>query len=216
MAVVFELGPVLDRRCNPELARDVHFQITDRFNMWFTDTPWPPILICVVIGVILFLVWSSNKRGMYLLAAGGTIVAAAMVFVVEQIVITEAERVEANVYALADAVKADNIDQTMSFFSERAGGGRAKIATAMSLYDIDDNMRITGLQVEIIAANSIGTSRFRANGMVTGKGSGIRGRGTTRWLLTWSREEGEWKITDVKRLHPFREETMELLGPITQ
>ena len=148
--------------------------------MWFIDTPWPPILICVVMGVILFLVWSSNKRGMFLLGAAGMVVAAVMIFFIERLIITEAERIEANVYALADAVKADDVERTLSFFSERVGSGRAKIATAMSLYDISDDMRITDLQVEVTAANSIGTSHFRANGTITGKGSGI---GSSRCLV---------------------------------
>jgi hypothetical protein len=186
--------------------------------MWFTDTPWPPILICVVIGVILFLVWSSNKSGMLLLGAAGMIVVAGMIFVVEQLIITEAERVEANVYALAAAVEADDVERTLSFFSKRAGSGRSKIAIAMSLYDISDDMRITDLQVEITAANSIGISRFRANGTVTGKGSGIGGHGATRWRLTWNREgeEDEWKITEVQRLHHIRDELIELLDRITK
>jgi hypothetical protein len=38
------------------------------------------------------------------------------------------------------------------------------------------------------------------------------GHRPSRWKLVWRREEGTWRIVDVMRLNPLRDEPMEILG----
>ena len=182
-----------------------HGHLSDgHLNMWFTETPWPPILICLAIGAFLVYRFSVTQRSVFLGAALAMVGLSAGIYFIEQAVITESERIEAKVYLLADAVQQGDIEGTLNFLSPRADKMRARIGGAMALYEIDDDLRITDLQVRMTAENSLGISVFRANGTVTGKGSGFSGPARTRWQMTWHREAGEWKITEIIRLHFIR------------
>jgi ketosteroid isomerase-like protein len=172
--------------------------------MWFTDTPWPPIVVCVVIGAFLLYGFSATQRSIFLVGVAVLLGLMVGIYFIEQAVVTEAERIEANVLRLADAVKQGDVERTLSFLSPREDKMRARIAAALALYDIGDDMRITDLHVRMQADNSIGISHFRANGTIIGKASSLGGRGATRWELTWRRVEDDWKITQITRLHPIR------------
>lgn len=182
--------------------------------MWFTETAWPPILICAFLAAILLMAWSSSKRGVLLIAAAGMVPLSAIIYLVERNIVTEAERIEANVHALAEAVRNDQAERVLDFFSAGATDWRAAIAAAMAAYDVQDDMRITDVRVEVTAADTIGRSHFRANGTVTGKGIGMGRHGATRWVLIWHREGGEWKITGVERYDPLSDERIGLLHPM--
>ena len=190
-----------------------HGHLSDgHLNMWFTETPWPPILICLAIGAFLVYRFSVTQRSVFLGAALAMVGLMVGIFFIEQAVVTESEQIEAKVYLLADAVRQDDIEGTLSFLSPREDKLRARISVPLTLYDVGDDMRITDLHVRMEAEDSIGISHFRANGTITGKASNLGGRGATRWELTWRRVEDDWKITRIVRLHPIRNgESIDLL-----
>ncbi|MBT4864192.1 MAG: hypothetical protein HON53_03600 [Planctomycetaceae bacterium] len=172
--------------------------------MWFTETPWPPILVCLAIGAVLVYRFSVTQRSVFLGVALAMVGLAVGIYFIEQAVITESEQIEANVLLLADAVQQDDVEGMLSFLSPREDELRTKIAGGLALYDVGDDLRITDLHVRMEAEDSIGISHFRANGTISGKGSGGTLRVATRWELTWRRVEDQWEITRVVRLHPIR------------
>jgi ketosteroid isomerase-like protein len=172
--------------------------------MWFTETPWPPFAICVGIGAFLLYRFWTTQRATFLVAALVLSGLSSVIFFIEQAIVTEAEQIEANVLLLADAVEQGDVEATLRFLSPREEQMRSRIGGAMAMYDIDD-LRITDLHVRMQADNSIGISHFRANGTVSGKASGVGTHVATRWELTWRRVEDDWKITEVTRLHPIRD-----------
>jgi hypothetical protein len=179
--------------------------------MWFTDTPWPPIFICCVAAAVCGIVWFSTQRGKYLLFAFGFLFLSGLIFGLERMVVTEAERIEADVYTLTSAFQQKDLEKTLSFFSDENKTDRDLVRMAMGLVTVHDDLRVSNVIVTVNEEDSLATSHFRANASVTMKGYGEAGWRPSRWEFTWRREEGEWRITKIRRLNPIRDETMEPL-----
>src|SRR5262245_25426772 len=92
---------------------------------WFTENPWPPIVILGVAAGVLVAVWSSQKRGIWLMGALAAVLAAVAVFFVERSIVTEGERVEKNIFDLAAAFVREDRDAVPGYFSVRAPELRA-------------------------------------------------------------------------------------------
>jgi hypothetical protein len=166
--------------------------------MWFTETPWPPFAICVVIAAILFGRWMMVRRTGLLLAAGVFLVLGSAVVVVESLIVTDAERVEAGVYDLAKAFESRDVERCLEFFSANDQADRDLLRRAARLATIDGPIRISDLSVALSSARSRATSRFRASADVSFQGHHDRAR--THWELTWQREGNDWKVVHVRRL----------------
>jgi hypothetical protein len=67
--------------------------------MWFTETPWPPFIILSIISAGFFSLWYAQRRPRQLQASIAFLALGGLVIIVEQLIVTESERVEANVYA---------------------------------------------------------------------------------------------------------------------
>jgi hypothetical protein len=170
--------------------------------MWFTETPWPPILICTVAIVCLVAMWQSNQRKGTLLAAGGLLIATVAIYFVERAIVTESEQLEAAVIELTDAFQRNDEQTTLSFFSKSAVEERLAVKAAMKLVDVGKDLRITDDHVRFMAGKTRAISHFRANATIKLAGRDF-GKQPTRWELTWQREAEEWKIIRVQRLNPI-------------
>ncbi len=42
--------------------------------MWFTDNPWPPIVLFACLAVVFFAIWASKGRKILLVAAAAMLV----------------------------------------------------------------------------------------------------------------------------------------------
>lgn len=174
--------------------------------MWLiTESPWPLIVLCGFAGVYFVFKWWETHRGLFMGLGVALFAMAVGFYYLERSIVTEAEIIEANVHELAAAVVNRDVPGVMKFFSPRAEKDRARVGAAMATFIIRGDMRITDMQVEVKAENSLATSHFRANATIVGRASSAGVRGATRWLLTWQKQAGEWKITEVVRLHPIRD-----------
>jgi hypothetical protein len=132
--------------------------------MWFTETPWPPIVILSVIAAVCYGLWHTGGRSIFFSVAVGCLLLAVGVYVGEKMIVTDAEKVEALVYELADAVEADDAEKALAHISHNAEAERGLVKTGIDLIDVEGNLRITDLQVELFSENSRARSHFRANG----------------------------------------------------
>ena len=175
---------------------------------WFTETPWPPIIILAIVAVVCLAAWASQKRGSWLVAGLLAVVAAVAVFLIERSVVTEAERVEQSVNALADAFQRKDREGTLSFFSLQAPELRAQVAQALDWVDMPNGIDIKDTRVRTSNENTRAVSHFRANGVVSFRGLGSS-HAASRWEVTWQKEAAQWKIIDVQRLNPYKDEKMD-------
>ena len=179
--------------------------------MWFTEDAWSPIILCLVVGVIFFIAWSTTQRPRFLTAIPVLIVAAIVIYFAEQSIVTDRERVETT---LNDLV-ATFVDESHSFgqpgtgatvepkcldfFSAQNIKDRTRVLAALLFVSVDEDLRVTDVSVQLTNENSRAITHFRANATVTG--GGFSGYHPSRWELTWQKEAGEWKVTRTKFLN---------------
>ena len=180
--------------------------------MWFTETPWPPILILSVIGVLLFLGWVSQRKTGYLAGVALCVALCGLVFVVEQQIVTETERVEQRLLDFTAAFQRDSLQRGL--LNAVVGGGpeleslkfvhgdevRRMATQAFDLVDIQDDVRISDIRTKMTNKDSRAITQFRASASVTVAGYNAV-RQPSRWELTWGKEDGEWKVLRATRLN---------------
>jgi len=181
--------------------------------MWFTETPWPPVLICTVVGVLCVLAWTARLQTRFLVGAVLALVVAILAIVIDATIETEKERVEAAVYELAATFRDESLKyhagsefpgndqiQTFRFIATLGSDIRQLTWRALRLVEVQDSIRITDLDVTMKSHGSRATTHFRANATVTSSAYGGSGHQPTRWELTWQREWERWKIIRIRRL----------------
>jgi hypothetical protein len=176
---------------------------------WFTETPWPLIVILGFAACLCLALWTSQKREVWLVAVLVLVAAAVAVFFVEKSIVTEAERVEQDVYDLTGAFQRKDRERLLSFFSLQAPDLRTKALEALNLVDLPDGIDIKDVSVRMSNENTRAVSHFRANGTVSVKGLGSQ-HSPSRWEVTWQKEGNDWKIIEVIRLHPVKDEKMQI------
>lgn len=193
--------------------------------MWFTETPWPPIVILSVVAVALLLAWSANRRIAYLLAAMLSVLAGVGVYFVEQSVVTERERVEATIHDFVHTFRDESATynvtspaplggevKSIDFVSSSAPLIRTLVWTGLNVVKVED-VRITDLDVTMTSENSRAVTHFRANATISVTGYGNLGRKPSRWELTWQKEANDWRVIRARRLNPITGE--EYKNPLT-
>jgi hypothetical protein len=70
--------------------------------VWFTENPWPPMVISGLIAFVFVVMWSSNRRGLHLMLAAvfGLLVGA--IYLAERAIVTEGERLQERVVHLCE------------------------------------------------------------------------------------------------------------------
>ena len=182
--------------------------------MWFTETPWPPIIGLCVVGVLLFLGWVSQRNKVFLAGVAICVALCGIVFVVEQQIVTERERVEQTLLDFATTFQEDSMRQgfanlvipgpepaSLSFISASAEGTRRMASAALNFVDIPEPVRISDVRTTMSNNDSRAVTQFRASATVRAGGYPDGVHQPTRWELTWQRENEEWKILRATRLN---------------
>lgn len=179
--------------------------------MWFTENAWPPMFIAGLGGLIFLAVWNSNRRGRYLTAAVVCLLACVGFHFLERAIVTEGEKLQQIVVTLCDDFQHKR-QATLSHISNAAPQLKLMLLGAMSLVEIVDNPRLTDFHTTITNQNSRGRVHFRANATLNVTGHGNVGHQPARLVLTFQKENGDWKIIEIERLNPLTGEKMETLA----
>lgn len=104
----------------------------------FLESPWPILLIGVIVEAVLGLMLLKTQQGRLLLAmiAVAGIVAGGLV--VERLVVTEREEVEQTLYDAVAAVKRGNVDGLLGCISPSATMARGQARFVMQRYEVED------------------------------------------------------------------------------
>ena len=182
--------------------------------MWFTETPWPPIIGLIVLGVLLFLGWLSQRKAFFLAGVALCVALCGIVFVVEQQIVTERERIEQTLLDFAEAFQRDSMQQgvvnlfvpgpepeSVRYISASATSTRGLAAAALNFVDLPEPVRISDVRTTLSNSDSRAITQFRASATVRAGGNADAFHHPTRWELTWQRERGEWRILRATRLN---------------
>src|SRR5260221_8148483 len=130
---------------------------------WFTENPWPPIVILGLVVCALLAVWSSQKRGIWLVGVLAAVALAVAIFFVEKSIITERERIEQKVLDLTAAFQRKDHDRTLSFFSAQEPELRQMAEMALQTFTLENDLDVKDFDVRLFGEGTGAVSRFRAN-----------------------------------------------------
>jgi len=173
--------------------------------MWFTEDPWPPMLICGVAALIGLGFWSSSKRVLPLGFSAFFLIAAGVIYLVERTIVTPAEHVQDLLVQLVDEFKQRD-PKTLDHFSASAPGWRAICERAMNDFTVEDDLALSDFHTKMTNEETRAVVSFRAKGTVSAPSYTIvKTYFAARFEVTWEKEGGDWKVVDVKRFSPVKD-----------
>ncbi|WP_435020582.1 hypothetical protein TA3x_001909 [Tundrisphaera sp. TA3] len=153
-----------------------------------------------------------TQDGRYLVWAGGLLAASLALFALEWFWVTDAERVEAVVYDLADAVEKSDVDRVKALLDPEVSVTRSgrmlddSLIFGAVLAQLPrtrfDSVRISRLQAQVGRQTRMGTAEFRALAFgsydMSMGGSHAFASGNTEWSLAFREAEpGRWLVTRI-------------------
>ena len=169
--------------------------------MWFTENPWPPMLLAGLASLVCFGLWNSDRRNLYLVSAFVLLGIVGAVYAVERAIVTDGEKLQSEIAQLCDQFRKRD-PATLDHFSATATDLKALCKTAMETVEIRDDLRLTDFHTRFTGQNSRASVHFRANATISVMG--FSGHHPFRCILDFQKEGGAWKIVDVQRLDPIK------------
>lgn len=171
--------------------------------MWFTEDAWPPIILLVMIGIGLAFVAQSQQKPRLFVASAFMGILAGMTYFMERAIVTEREKIEFAIHDMARAFQEKDMAGTLNYISPQQTELQIAVTAALSAVTIEDDYRITDVDIETSADNTLAKSHFRANVTVSVIGFLSKSRQPTRWNLDWRKEGDKWRIVEVHQLDPI-------------
>ena len=112
---------------------------------------------------------------------------------------------------LVEAFVRGDRDRVVSCFSAKAPDLRALAVRGLDLVEFPSGIDVKDMSVRVSNENTRAVSLFRANGVVSVKGLGGQNHMASRWQVTWQKEGDDWKIVEVVRLDPYKDESIPIL-----
>lgn len=168
--------------------------------MWFTETPWPPMVIFAVTAIFCGWMWWERRQSWWVVGAIGCVALTVGTWIFERSILTPGEQIEGHLHAMAEAFREGDRDELLSYISLRADRVRDYVDVGLFTVTEVEHLRITDTDVSLLAAGSRAKLHFRANGSFSIRGYGDAGHRATRWEMTWQQEGGLWKVIEIQRL----------------
>ena len=182
---------------------------------WFTETPWPPIIILAIAAVACLAAWTSQKRGLWLVA--GLLAVAAITWPCTSSNGRSSPKPSAWSSLSArwpPRSSAKDREATLALFSR--AGARAEDSSRASGCPgnliFPNGIDIKDMHVRTSNQDTRAVSHFRANGVVS-----VAGIASSHFATRWSPDVAERKdrVEDHRRpasFHPVqRHEKMDLM-----
>jgi hypothetical protein len=175
------------------------------------DNPWPVVIVLMCAASGFGWHWSQSRRAVSA-AIGLVLLGIAIgIYAWSQFAETPSKEVIKNLHGLVAAFEDQNVPKVMSYFSKQADLPAA-MEEVIPHTKVNGHLRITDVSVQFRQQGSLAILHFRANGSLTYRGFAKVEHFPTRWELDWQREANEWKIVEVRRLHPMNGSVVGLLS----
>ena len=177
--------------------------------MWFTENPWPPMLLAGLGALVCFGLWNSGRRNLYFVLALVFMAMTGGIYAVERVIVTDGEKLQGEVAQLCDQFRHRD-PATLDHFSTTAPELRVLCKTAMEMVEIRDDLHLTDFRSTLSGENSRASVHFRANATVSVMS--FSGHHTFRCVLGFRKEGGAWKIIDLQRLDPIKGDKIDTMA----
>ena len=178
--------------------------------MWFTENPWPPIVIAAFAAVVFLFLWNANRRGLHFVLAVCCVLACPGIYLLERAIVTEGERLQQHVVQLCYDFR-DKKPTVVDYVSDSFPKLKDLFTDALAMVTIQSDLRLSDFQTTLTNDNTRGTVRFRANATINVTGIGDAGYQPAHIELGFQREKGQWKIIEVRRFNPINGKELDVL-----
>jgi hypothetical protein len=180
---------------------------------WFVDNAKPLYVLLGVIAAGLVAMCYLNKRVKFLGYAIGVIVFMGLLWLITQYGTSDAQQLESNVHAMADAVERGNVDELFKHVSKDFsyhGKDREFLSAAAQMAMRQDrvrSLRITSFRIEELSrADKSATTSFLVR--VSGDGEGF-----FRTKADFVLEGDKWKLKTMRFYNPAVDQDKEISLP---
>jgi len=177
--------------------------------MWFTENPWPGIILFGLVGLSCLALMMNSQRKIYGLLSGLFFLLAGGCYLLERAIITDGELAQQRVVSMAEDFQKRS-PQVLDHISPQAPELQTMVKSVMDLVEVQDDLRLTDFQTNVTNEGSRAQVRFRANATLSVRGMGNVGRQPARFEVTLGKEQGTWKLLAVRRLNVIKDEEMPL------
>ncbi len=169
--------------------------------MWFAEIPWPPIIISLVLSAVFFSRWNQKRKQFSLVIAIVLLVLSPGIYLIEQNIVTEKEKLEEIIYGLSHAFQQGQVKESLFYVHKKNLVDKARIKKALKYIEVGDDMRITDLRIKISQDDALSaTTLFRANATISFRNNSL-GYKPSRWKISWYKDGSAWKIIQIEQLH---------------
>ena len=175
----------------------------------FAEDVWPLIWLLALAELILFIAMVGTGRGRYLVWMGVVAALAMLLVVLEWVLVTDRERVDAVVDQMARAVRHKDFDAVLRHLAPQCHFGgydreRIRELADTELRDIEiDRITVSDRHTQVFPQRKQATAQFLA--VVRGKQSKVEQPPyASRWMLTFHQDTtGQWQVVEIERLRAF-------------
>ena len=166
---------------------------------WLFEDPTTLIVAGLLIEGLLVVALVKSGRGLLILAMVGVLILMGLGLLVERLVVTEREQIEATLDGVTTALEANDVEGVLRYIDPAASGMRSSVRAALAGAHITD-ARIYDLEVEMDHLSNPPTAQAEFTGRVKGNyrgeapagGEGILLR---KFTVDFRREGDRWLIT---------------------
>jgi hypothetical protein len=162
------------------------------------ENPMPILFFGVFVEAILAGILVHTRRGVLLVPITGVALLVLGGLIVERLVVTERERVEAALDEAVDGLNANDLDRVLGCLSDQAEHTRRRAEWAMARVEFT-NVTIHGLEITINDLTSPPTAEARFNGVAhyrDRQGEFPYEHYAARFIVQLQLEDNRWRITD--------------------
>src|SRR4051812_22021397 len=116
--------------------------------VWFTENPWPPMLVAGLAALVCFGLWNTERRNLYFFMMLAFLGMTGGIYAVERAIVTEGERLQYSVVEMCDHFRRKD-PETLDYFSDSAPEWKSVCRTAMNMVDVKDDLRLTAFETTI-------------------------------------------------------------------
>ena len=174
---------------------------------WFTENPWPLLLILGGAAVVAMISGAPKGRSMSIVC----LLAAVGLYFVESAVVTPGEEVESQLQVMLEAFRDRNQAAIDHCIADESAGLRETAAQGLEKVTLTKDFHIKDLEVTVRDDGQTADAHLRANGTLKVIHGDMLARVFTRWQTVWKLAGSEWRLVEVKRLDPVNGQEMGVL-----
>ena len=170
-----------------------------------SENPWPAVILCLIGIVASVILWMSRQQR-WPIAMGVIFFALAVGAIAwDRMVLTPREQIIENVLGITRAFQQRELEKTYSYISKSAWDVQLLAAEGYNRITVSDDMRVSDIQVEMLAQGERALATFRVNATISAGPLGTMRR-PTMWETKWQLEPEGWKMIDITALNPITQE----------